>query len=211
MMKENDENATFWSNVTDECCRCDECCDCKEWCDCGFVMFFSSAAADSSDSPNENLFKLLLENMERLNDREITLTEEDWRQFTRHVQSRRRNGVPLPFPEEICRVEDPGRSTVSDILGADKKARQKSALSMKWRCFIRAVAGLGCGRIILTFLPASLKHVQLMGKKGRSRSSSLGSGAKIPDQSAQKNIEEQKQGPFMTQDSLEGSLSVTLL
>ena len=112
----------------------------------------------------------------------------------------------LPFPEEICQVEDPGRSTVDDILGADKKSRQKSALSMKWRCFIRAVAGLGCGRIILTFLPASLKHVQLMGKKGRSRSSSLGSGAKTPDQSAKKNIEAQKQGPFMTQGSLEGSL-----
>ena len=118
--------------------------------------------------------------------------------------------MPLPFPEEICQVEDPGRSTgrstVDDILGADKKSRQKSALSMKWRCFIRAVAGLGCGRIILTFLPASLKHVQLMGKKGRSRSSSLGSGAKTPDQSAKKNIEAQKQGPFMTQGSLEGSL-----
>lgn len=173
-------------------------------------MFFSSAAADSSDSPNENLFKLLLENMERLNDREITLTEADWQRFTQHVQSRRRNGVPLPFPEEICQVEDPGRSTgrstVADTFGADKKSRQKSALSMKWRCFIRAVAGLGCGRIILTFLPASLKHVQLMGKKGRSRSSSLGSGAKTPDQSAKKNIEAQKQGPFMTQGSLEGSL-----
>ena len=39
-----------------------------------------------------------------------------------------------------------------------------------------------------------------MGKKGRSRSSSLGSGAKTPDQSAKKNIEAQKQG------SLEGSL-----
>ena len=112
--------------------------------------------------------------------------------------------MPLPFPEEICQVEDPGRSTgrstVADTRGADKKSRQRSALSMKWRCFIRAVAGLGCGRIILTFLPASLKHVQLMGKKGRSRSSSLGSGAKTPDQSAKKNIEAQKQG------SLEGSL-----
>lgn len=201
MMKENDENATLWSKVTDECCRCDECCDSDESFDCDFVMFFfSSTAADSSDSPNENLFKLLLENMERLNDREITLTEADWQRFTQHVQSRKRNGVPLPFPEEICQVEDPGRSTVGDILGADKKSRQKSASSMKWRCFIRAVAGLGCGRIILTFLPASLKQVQLMGKKGRSRSSSLGSGAKTPDQRAKKNIEAQKQG------SLEGLL-----
>lgn len=206
MMKENDENAALWSKVSDECCRFDECCDLGESCDCDFVIFFSSAAADSSDLPNENLFKLLLENMERLNDREITLTEADWQRFTQHVQSRRRNGVPLPFPEEICQVEDPGRSTVGDILVADKKSRQKNALSMKWRCFIRAVAGLGCGRIILTFLPASLKHVQLMGKKGRSRSSSLRSSAKTPDQSAEKNIEAQKQGPFMTQGSLEGSL-----
>lgn len=171
----------------------------------------SSATVDNSDLPNENLFKLLLDNMERFNDREVTMAEIDWQRFTQHVQGRNRNGIPLPFPEEPCPPEESSNSAGSDS-SKDRKSRSKSTSSIKWRCFLRAVAGLGCGRLILTFLPASFKYVRVMGRYGRSRSSSMGSSSgglhqtaeKEPEGAKQGSSSVQRQGSLLTQGSVEG-------
>lgn len=155
--------------------------------------------------------------MERLNDREVTLTEIEWQRFTQHVQSRKRNGIPLPFPEELYPVEQGGKSILQS--SKDKKPRNKNASSIKWRCFMRHVTALGCGRIILTFLPASFKYARLMGKQGRSRSSSTGSSPKSPHYAAENEPEGtkqessspgdketgvQRQSSLLTQGSVEG-------
>ena len=189
------------------------------------LCVFYVDAADSSDSPNESLFKLLLENMERLNDREVTLTDVDWRRFTQHVQSRNRSGIPLPFPEELFTAEECGQST-SQESSKDKKPRNKSASAIKWRCFIRAVTALGFVRLIITFLPASYKYVKLMCKHGRGRSSSMGSMSprssartdeKDPKGAKQEcNVTEgeagvTKQSSLLTQGSLEGLPNKRLL
>lgn len=173
--------------------------------------YFFTASDDNSDLPNENLFKLLLENMERLNDREVILTEADWQRFTQHIQSRQRNGVPLPFPEELHQAKESGDSTLYD--SREKKSKNRNTPSIKWRCFVRSVMGLACGRLILTFLPASFKYIRLMGRYGRSRGSSTGSSPRSPHHAA--DIE--PEGASDENSSLGGSepqkqkLSVSLL
>ena len=170
---------------------------------------FPAADVNSDNLPNENLFKLLLENMERLNDREVMLSEEEWYRFTQHIQSRQRSGVPLPFPEELCQAKESGNSTLQDSRDS-KKSRNRNTSSIKWRCFIRAVTALGCGRLILTFLPASFKYIRLMGRHGHSRSSTSGSSPRSPHQTAEMGPE----GATVEGSSLGGSeaqkLSVSL-
>ena len=141
--------------------------------------FFFTASDDNSDNPNKNLFTLLLENMERLNDRDVELTDEDGQRFTQHIQSRPRNGVPLPFPEELCQAKESSRSTLNN--GREKRSRNGNTTLIKWRCFIRSVNDhRGYDRLILTFLPASFEHIRLMGKYVRGRSPSTGSSARGP-------------------------------
>ena len=67
------------------------------------VLFFSTDQGQFrySELPNETLFKLLTENMEKLNDREVLLTDEECRRFTCHVVGRERNGMALPFSEQV--------------------------------------------------------------------------------------------------------------
>lgn len=142
-----------------------------------FFFSFFLASDDLDDLPNENLFKLLIENMERLNDREVVLSDDDWNRFTQHILIRPRNGVPLPFPEELCQRKDSSDSAQND---KEKKSKNRSTSSMKWRCFIRAVTAFGGGRLILTFLPASFKYVRLMGRHRRSRNSSVESSPRSP-------------------------------
>lgn len=138
-----------------------------------------TASDDNSDLPNENLFKLLLENMERLNDRDVTLTEDDWQRFTQHVQSRPRNGVPLPFPEDLCQDNKSNNSELTN--GSEKNSRNRNTPAIKWRCFIRSVTNSrGYDRLILTFIPASFKYIRLMGRYARRRSSSAGSSPRCP-------------------------------
>ena len=149
----------------------------------------------------------------RLNEREITLTESDCQRFTQHVQSRNRNGIPLPFPEELCPAEESGKSP-SQEGSRDKKSRNKNASSIKWRCFIRAVTAIGSGRLILTFLPASFKYVRLMCRHGRSRSSSTESSSRGPQHAPEKGpigakqesgeIKILKLSSLLTQGSVEG-------
>ena len=121
--------------------------------------------------------------MERLNDREVILSDDDWHRFAQHIQTRQRHGVPLPFPEELCQRKASDDSTVQG--SKEKKSKTRSTSSVKWRCFIRAVTALGCGRLILTFLPASFKYIRLMGRHQRSRSSSSGSSPRSPHSSAE--------------------------
>ena len=115
--------------------------------------------------------------MERLNDREVILSDDDWNRFTQHILIRPRNGVPLPFPEELCQRKDSSDSTQND---KEKKSKNRSTSSMKWKCFIRAVTAFGGGRLILTFLPASFKYVRLIGRHRRSKSPSVGSSPRSP-------------------------------
>ena len=122
--------------------------------------------------------------MERLNDRDVILSEEDWQRFTTHVQSRPRNGVPLPFPEELCQAEESSNSTLAN--GTEKNSRNRSTPSIKWRCFLRSVIDhRGYGRLILTFLPAGFKYIRLMGRYVRGRSSSTGSSPRSPQNAAE--------------------------
>ena len=112
--------------------------------------------------------------MERLNNCDVVLTEEDCQRFTQHVQSRPRNGVPLPFPEEFCQDKESNNFAPNDV--REKKSRNGNAPSIKWRCFIRSVGDhRGHDRLILTLLPASFKYIRLMGRYVRGRSSSTGS------------------------------------
>ena len=112
--------------------------------------------------------------MKRLNNREVELTEEDWQRFTQHVKSRPRNGVPLPFPEELCQDKESSNSAPNDVTA--KKSRNGNTSSIKWRCFIRSVGDhRGHDRLILTVLPASFKYIRRMGRYVRGRSSSTGS------------------------------------
>ena len=161
---------------------------------------------DQSESPNEHLFKLLLENMERLNDREVTLTEEDWNRFLQHLSSRPRHGIPLPFPAELCPAEQQD--------GGSKKSKAGKPL-VKWRCFVRAVTALGCGRLILTFLPASLKYVKLMGRHGRRRSSSATNNRLCTPEQEEKNAKEVDRSTLsiglLSRGSSEGLLRLKLL
>lgn len=149
--------------------------------------------------------------MERLNDREVILTEEDWQRFTQHIQSRQRNGVPLPFPEELHQAKESGDSTLNDSRG--KKSKNRNTPSIKWRCFVRSVMGLACGRLILTFLPASFRYIRLMGRYGRNRGSSTGSSPRSLHHAA----EIEPEGASDENSSLGGSepqkqkLSVSLL
>lgn len=115
--------------------------------------------------------------MERLNDREVVLSDDDWNRFTQHILIRPRNGVPLPFPEELCQRKDSSDSTQNE---KEKKSKNRSTSSMKWKCFIRAVTAFGGGRLILTFLPASFKYVRLIGRHRRSKSPSVGSSPRSP-------------------------------
>lgn len=147
------------------------------------IILFFTASDDSSDLPNENLFELLLENMKRLNNREVQLTEEDCQRYTRHVQSRPRFGVSLPFPEELCQDKECSNSAPNDV--REKKSRNGTTSSIKWRCFIRRVADhRGHDRLILTFLPASFKYIRLMGRYVRGRSSNTGSSPGSPHHAA---------------------------
>ena len=150
--------------------------------------------------------------MERLHNRDVVLTEEDCQRFTQHVQSRPRNGVPLPFPEEFCQDKE----SSNDV--REKKSRNGNAPSIKWRCFIRSVGDhRGHDRLILTFLPASFKYIRLMGRYVRGRSSSTGSSpgslhhaAEMePEEASVENPggEEQKQKlgvSLLSQGSVEG-------
>ena len=152
----------------------------------------------------------------RLNEREVTLTDSDCQRFTQHIQSRNRNGMPLPFPEELCPVDESHSDKSSSQEGnRDKKSRNKNPPSIKWRCFIRALTALGSGRLILTFLPASFKYVRLMCRHGRSRSSSTGSNSRAPQHAPEKSpvgasrqesgeIKPQKLSSLLTQGSVEG-------
>lgn len=178
----------------------------------------------SIDSPNEKLFKLLLESMERLNDREVTLTDFSSLRFTQHLPNRKRNDMPLPFPVELCDIEQFTQSTSGED-HSGKKIQKKSVPCLKWRCFVRAVTACGSDRLILTFLPASFKHVRLMGKHGRKGSSSTGSSPRSPHRGTEKgtmeaskesgfgeaaNIEEKHESSLLQQSSLEdGSLTPT--
>ena len=126
--------------------------------------------------------------MERLNDRDVALSEEDWQRFTQHVQSRPRNGVPLPFPEELCQAKESGNSMLSN--GREKKSRNENTTLVKWRCFIRSVSDKrGSDRLILTFLPASFKYIRLMGRYVRGRSSSTGSSPRSPHHATEMELE----------------------
>ena len=163
-----------------------------------------TASDDNSDLPNENLFKLLLENMERLNDRDVILTEEDWQRFTQHVQTRPRNGVPLPFPEELCHDKESNNSELTN--GSEKNSRKRNTPAIKWRCFIRSVIdSRGYDRLILTFLPASFKYIRLMGRYARSRSSSAGSSAGSIPRCPQNVAKMEPEGSSDEHSSLGGS------
>lgn len=146
--------------------------------------------------------------MERLNDREVMLSEEDWHRFTQHVQSRQRNGVPLPFPEELCQPKDSGNTVLRD--DKEKKSRNKSSSSIKWKCFIRTVT-VGCNRLILTFLPASFKYIRLMGRYGCSRSSSAGSSPRSPRNTAEMEPGRSTKESSSLGESKAQKLSVSLL
>ena len=63
--------------------------------------------------------------MERLNDREVVLSDDDWNRFTQHILIRPRNGVPLPFPEELCQRKDSSDSTQNDKEKKSKVKEQK--------------------------------------------------------------------------------------
>ncbi|XP_048580524.1 KICSTOR complex protein SZT2 isoform X3 [Nematostella vectensis] len=104
--------------------------------------------------PNETLFRLLIEEMQQLNDREIQLSEQGCRGLVKHVIGRDRNGIPVPFLPLYDSKEVP---------------------VTKWRCFARSLSGLGSSRLILTFIPASLAHVQEFGKRYRPSVSSTSS------------------------------------
>ena len=188
-------------------------------------IFHHSGSVVSIDSPNEKLFKLLLESMERLNDREVTLTDFSSLRFTQHLQNRKRNDIPLPFPVELCNMEEWIQSTSGED-HSGKKMQKKSVHSTKWRCFVRAVSACGSDRLILTFLPASFKHVRLMGKHGRKGSSSTGSSPRSPHRGTEKdtmeaskesgfgeaaNIEEKHETSLLQQSSLEGKVDLKLV
>lgn len=151
--------------------------------------------------------------MERLNDREVMLTNSNSLRFTQHLQNRNRNGIPLPFPEELCDVEHCNQSAPGEDSSGTKVQNKK------WRCFVRAVTACGSDRLILTFLPASFKYVRLMCKHGRNRCSSAGSGPRSPRRGTENgtmvaskecavgeaaNIEEKYESSLLSQSSLEG-------
>lgn len=69
-------------------------------------ILLESSQVKHSDSPNEALFNLLIEHMEKLNNREIRLTDEDCRRFVWHVIGRERSGFSLPFSEDIVFEKD---------------------------------------------------------------------------------------------------------
>ena len=114
-----------------------------------FILNVPAENHEAAATPNETLFKLLLESLGRLNAREVALTDEDCSRFVRHIAGRERNGVPLPFPRTCV----PGEAADA----AEPRA------PLKWRCFVRAVAAVGfCARLVLTFVPASFAHVKEM-------------------------------------------------
>lgn len=188
-------------------------------------IFHHSGSVVSIDSPNEKLFKLLLESMERLNDREVTLTDFSSLRFIQHLQNRKRNDIPLPFPGELCDMEQCIQSTSGEDHNG-KDIQKKSVPSTKWRCFVRAVTACGSDRLILTFLPASFKHVRLMAKHGHKGSSSTGSAPRSPHRGTEKgtmeaskecgfgeaaNIEEKHKSSLLPQSSLEGKVDLKLV
>lgn len=49
--------------------------------------------------PNEALFKLILDEMNRLHDREVLLSDKNCMDLVRHIVQRERSGVPVPFAD----------------------------------------------------------------------------------------------------------------
>lgn len=121
--------------------------------------------------------------MERLNDRDIDMTERDCQLLVQHIVGRQRNGVPLPFPEEFGfdngSCESP---TVSDQGSTRKKGPRKPMI--RWRCFVRTVSALGyCSRLVLTFIPANFTQIKEMRRHEKKSSTGSSSSKSIPDKS----------------------------
>lgn len=53
----------------------------------------------------------------------------------------------------------------------DESPSGKRKRFIRWRCFVRAVASVGgCGRLVLSFVPASVRYLQYMRRCERSGS-----------------------------------------
>lgn len=123
--------------------------------------------------PNEVLFKLLIDDMNRFHDREIKLTEKNCRNLMKHILGRERHNLPVPFLEFL--KSNKTESSESDGGRGEHCDLDKTPL-VKWRCFARPVSGLGHFRLMLSFIPASLKYVKMFGKQQRN---SFGGKTKI--------------------------------
>lgn len=123
--------------------------------------------------PNEVLFKLLIEDMNRFHDREIKLTEKNCRDLMKHILQRERHKLPVPFLEFL--KSNKTESSESNGASGEQCDLDKTPL-VKWRCFARPVSGLGHFRLMLSFVPASLKYVKMFGKQQRN---SFGGKTKI--------------------------------
>jgi hypothetical protein len=115
--------------------------------------------------PNEVLFKLLIEDMNRLHDREIKLSEKNCRELMKHVLQRERHSLPVPFLEFLNSNKTESQDSNNDS-GEDFDLGKTPLI--KWRCFARSVSGLGHCRLMLSFIPASLKYVKMFGKQQKS-------------------------------------------
>ncbi|XP_020912267.1 KICSTOR complex protein SZT2 isoform X2 [Exaiptasia diaphana] len=133
------------------------------------MVFSSVKEATGQDSsiqgemPNEALFKLLIDDMSHLHEREIKMSEKNCQDLVQHILQRERSGIPVPFIDALNSTKT---SSVDSSNSAGEGSNLDNTPLIKWRCFVRSVQGLaGNCRLMLTFIPASLKYVKLFGKK----------------------------------------------
>ena len=51
--------------------------------------------------PNEALFKLLIDDMSHLHEREIKMSEKNCQDLVQHILQRERSGIPVPFIDAL--------------------------------------------------------------------------------------------------------------
>ncbi|XP_034939533.1 KICSTOR complex protein SZT2-like [Chelonus insularis] len=112
-----------------------------------FSMFVDSHTDENREDTNNILMECLIDEIKRLNDKELILTISESQKFTEMLFYRpREDGKPLPFS-----------------LDSGEKLKN----NMRWRCFIK---GINSTHIIITILPASDKDVRnLMNPISRTR------------------------------------------
>ncbi|XP_063220375.1 KICSTOR complex protein SZT2-like isoform X2 [Bacillus rossius redtenbacheri] len=113
---------------------------------------------ESVDAPNMLLIDMMYEHLKNLHDRELYLSPENSIAFMHLLKEREREQAPYELPIPFVLHNIPHDQTTTSQSSASSK-KMDSAVSPKWRCFLK---GVSITHVMLTFIPASYVDLKLL-------------------------------------------------